>query len=115
MLNIRFHHIKELLRIYLIWAVLNLLLAFVLCRAAGQLSNQSSLSLFPLIWLMLHIAPFWEIIFGGSQPCFIFPSIISLFLIIIGILINKQWASSLIIIGMTIWFLLSFCILGVCL
>ncbi len=104
MLKVRFYHLKTLFWSYAAWAVLNLLFAFIIiCKVKEPLLQV------PFIWLLLQIAPIW-LLFLGEGACVVVLSIIGLIIslsfIFLGILIEKKWASSLILLGMSIWFCL---------
>ena len=108
--KIRFYHIRTLLLTYQVWAVLNLLFAFMLCNAVNH-----SLIYVPLNWAMLHIVPLMLFLpreihaFGiGPSACVVLSALV----FIAGLLIKGRWARFLIIIGMSIWFFLAFCIIG---
>lgn len=111
--KIKLYHIKllTLLWVYLVWTGLNLLFVFACCRAAN-----CPLTDIPLIWAQLHIIPVMlfqpaEIqSFGLFLPACV---ALSVLLFIFGLLINKWWALFLMAIGMSIWFLTGFFVLGV--
>ena len=103
------------------WVVLNLLFAFLLCMPREQIfmhTNNTNypLTLVPLTWAMLHIAPLWQILTGyGGAGMFIFftvPAVVAGLSVVAGLLINRRWACFLVIIGMSLWFFEAFCILG---
>jgi polyferredoxin len=72
----------------------------------------------PYNWALLHIAPLLGLIatlWYGEQDPFIIavPTIVVAgFAIVAGLLIKGRWARFLIIIGMSTWFLGSFCLVG---
>jgi len=77
--------------------------------------TNNPLLLVPLTWAMLHIAPLWPILTGYDGTGFILftvPVVIAGLSVFAAILINRQWARLLVIIGMSIWFLAAFCVLG---
>jgi len=114
MLKIRLYHIRTLFWTYLVWAVLMLLFAFLLCRATNY-----PLTWMPYSWALLHIIPLLVLIetlwYGEQDPFIIFAAVsvvVAGFAIVAGILIKGRWARFLIIIGMSIWFLCAFCTLA---
>jgi len=74
------------------------------------------LTLVPLTWAVLHIAPLWLILtgYGGTGMLIFFtaPAVVAGLSVVASLLINKRWARFGVIVGMSIWFLLAFCILG---
>ena len=121
MLNIRFYHIRTMLWTYLVWAVLNLFFAFLLCIPREQIFTHNNQTTYPLIfvpltWATLHIAPLCPILTGyGGTDFIIFctvPMVVAGLSIAAGLLVNRQWARFLVIIGMSLWFMLGFFIIG---
>ena len=113
--KIRFYHIRTLLWTYLVWAVLMVLFAFLLCRASNY-----PLTWMPYYWALLNIASLWVLIgscwHGGWGDPFIIISaaitVVAGFAVVAGLLINRWWARFLVIIGMSIWFFESFIVAG---
>ena len=121
--KIRFYHIRTLLLTYLVWAVLNLLLALLFCQPTGQQIYLHSIrkahySSAPYYWAMLHIAPLLALIatlWEGDLDWFVFfivPVVVAGFAIVAGLLIKGHWARFLIIMGMSVWFFLAMCIVA---
>ncbi len=120
--KIRFYHTKTLLWTYMVWAALSLLIAFRCCEPMGQQIfrhpiRNTNYWLAPYYWGLLHILPlyglvrtFWECDLQGF--IFFSPTIVAGFAIVAGLLIKGRWACFLIIIGMSLWFLGAFCLLG---
>ena len=113
--KIRFYHIRTLLWTYLVWAILMVLFAFLLCRATNY-----PLKSMPYSWALLHIIPLLVLIescwYGEWDPFIISATAATLvagFAIVAGLLIKGRWARFLIIIGMSIWFLLATFIAGI--
>ena len=110
MSKIRFYHIRTLLWTYLVWAALNLWIAFRSCDIA-----KCSLTRIPYYWVGLHIIPFLFFLpseiraFGMVLPAC---AVLSASVLVAGLLIKGRWACFLIIIGMSIWFLGAFYILA---
>ena len=112
MSKIRFYHIRTLLWTYLVWAALSLLFAFRCCEIA-----KCALTRMPYYLAVLHGLPLyglirtlWECDIGGF--ILFVPGLVAGFAVVAGLLIKGRWARFLIIIGMSIWFFLGFCILG---
>ena len=108
--KIKFYHIKTLLWTYLVWTVLNLLFAFWGCGI-----YKHPLTWMPYHWALLHITPLMfflpkEIHAVGMVP--LACTVLAALVFVAGLLINRRWGRFLIIIGMSIWFFLAFCILG---
>jgi len=116
MLKIRLYHLKTLLWTYLVWALLNLLSAFLSCIPREQIyGNTNHINypwlLVPIIWAWLHIAPLWGLIltcWAGDTNMIIFlgvAMVVAGLSVAAGLLINKRWACFLVIVGLSIWFL----------
>ena len=113
MLKTRFYHIKTLLWTYLVWVALNAFIAFGL----REFTTSSTLISIPYYWAMLHILPLYGLIrtlWEGDIDGFtlFLPGVIAGLSVIAGLLIKGRWARFLIIIGISIWFLVAFCVLG---
>jgi hypothetical protein len=111
--KIKFYHIDILLCTYLIWAVLNVFVAYNCCLAVHL-----TLKSIPYYWAILNIFPLWGFIMalweGDMEGFMIFlTGIVGGLAVVVGVLISKQWARFLIIIGMTIWFLVGVLALGI--
>lgn len=61
--KIRFYQVRTLLWTYLVWAVLNLWLAFPLCKAGRY---RYPLTQIPHYWALLHIFLLWSL-WKGSE------------------------------------------------
>jgi hypothetical protein len=63
----------------------------------------------PYILGMLHILPFLSLGMFWDEPAMMIVAVIvtglAILFIVTGLLINRPWANSLVIMGMTIWFL----------
>ena len=116
---IRFYHLRTLLWTYSVWAVLNLLCAFISCIPKEQIYMHTTDTnypwlLVPIIWAWLHIAPLWGLIltcWSGDTNMVIFfavPMVVAGLSVAAGLLINRRWACFGIIVGMSIWFLDAF-------
>jgi len=104
MLKIRFYHLRVLLWTYLVWVVLLLLYACLLCIAAHE-----SLIKLPWIWVYLHAAPL--IYLSNLWPSIGTPVVFAaIFSVVVGLLINKLWTRFLIVIGVSAWFFWAICI-----
>jgi hypothetical protein len=98
MLKIRFYHLRTLLWTYLMWAVLLILYACLLCIATHE-----SLTNLPWIWVYLHATPlvYLPSLWPGIGIPVVFAATFS---IVVGLLINKSWTRFLIVIGVSGWF-----------
>lgn len=95
--NVKIYHFKTLLLTYLVWVVLNLLIASQFCRIA-----KVSLTQKPYYWGLLHLVPFIFYPLGT----------IAGLSVVTGLLIKERWACSLVITGMSLWFVGAFCLIG---
>ncbi len=111
MSKIKFYHTRTLLWTYLVWAVLNLLFAFLVCKPMPQLYMHPSantdypLARVPIVWAWLHIAPLLSLTISWSpwwHP--VVATGVAGVAVVSGLLINRWWARFLIIVGMSIWF-----------
>ena len=104
MSKFKLYHLKTLLFTYLVWLFLSFLLTLSMCHITKQ-----PLAHVPFILGMLHILPFLSLgMFWGAPAKTIIAGILAVLpivFIVTGLLINKTWANSLVITGMTIWFL----------
>jgi len=124
--KIRFYHIRTLLWTYLVWAALNLWWAVSLCKILMEKQqtfvqprniNYYTLARVSYYWALLHILPLYGLIRTlwecDIEGFIIFvPGVLAGSAIVAGLLIKGRWARFLIIIGMSIWFLVGFFILG---
>ena len=107
--NKNIYHIRTLLLTYLVWTVLNLLIAWRFCQIA-----KVPLTRIPYYWGFLHIAFFMLFMPGGSYGFGIpIMALIGLSVLIAGLLIKERWGCYLIIIGMSLWFLGAACLIGI--
>ena len=108
--KIRFYHIRTLLLTYLVWAALNLLIAFWFCDIV-----KCPLTRMPYYWGVLHIAPLLLFLpseigaFGIVPPACV---LLCVLVFVAGLLIKGRWARFLIITGMSLWFFGAFCLIG---
>ena len=88
----------------MVWLFLSLLFALGIC----QMTKQTLVNV-PYILGVSHILPFLSLgMFWGEPAKTIIAGILAVLpivFIVTGLLINKPWANSLVIMGMTIWFL----------
>jgi hypothetical protein len=108
--KIKFYHVRTLLWTYLVWAVLCLLFTLQVCKL-----THSPLTRAPWAWAVLHIAPLWGLTMTMSiSPWWGIPVAIGIawLAVVSGLLINRWWARFLILIGMSIWFFVGMCLLG---
>ena len=107
--NIKIYHIRTLLLTYLVWTVLNLLIAWRFCQIA-----KVPLTRMPYYWGLLHIAFFMLFMPGGSYGFGIpIMALIGLSVLITGLLIKEWWACALIMTGMSLWFFGAICLIGI--
>ena len=108
--NIKIYHIRTFLLTYLVWTVLNLLIASRFCEIAKVPITQ-----IPYYWGLLHIAPlmlFLPTVINsfGIAPLFVL-IIVSVF--VAGLLRKERWGCYLIVLGMSLWFIGAFCLIGI--
>lgn len=101
-LKIRIYHTRTMFWTYLVWAILSLLAAVLLC-----IRSNCPLARLPLVWVGIHYAP-WKIF----QLDFYLVTGLAALSVISGLLIKGRWARILVIIGISIWFLWGMCIVG---
>jgi hypothetical protein len=107
--NIKIYHIRTLLLTYLVWTILNLLIAWRFCEIA-----RVPLTRMPYYWGLLHIA-FFMLFMPGGSGAFVIPviALIGLSVLIASLLIKERWACLLIITGMSLWFFGALCLIGI--
>ena len=123
MFGVRVYHLRTLLWTYLVWAFLNLLFALHFCQPLGHhvfghFTRKPHYSRLPYYWVFLNICPlkglvlmYWEsdIDWFAVVP----PGMVAVLFVVAGLFIKEWWARFLIIMGMSIWFLTGFVVLGI--
>jgi len=109
--KIKVYHIRTLIMTYLVWAVLNIYIASQFCYLA-----KVPLTRIPYFWGLLHIVPLMlfnpiEVNAFGIVP--LMCALITAAVFIAGLLRKEQWGCYLIIIGMSLWFVGAFCLIGI--
>jgi len=108
--KIKIYHIRTLLLTYIVWTVLNLLISARLCEIA-----KVPLTRMPYYWGLLHIAPLMLFMPAEAYAFGIAPAIVLIIaaVFVAGLLIKERRAYLMIIIGMSLWFVGAFCLLGI--
>lgn len=114
--KIKIYHVRTLFWTYLVWAGLGLWLVLSICV---RTSSDCLFISVPRVWGMMHIAPLLPVIpcanIGGGTSMLIFSIVVAMVagsLVVAGLLLDRRWARFLIIMGISVWFLAAFLIMG---
>ncbi len=109
--KIRIYHVKALLLTYLVWAALNLLLAYSTCEASPFRYPVTQVLYF---WALLqHILPLWALWDNSTGGLSWVVLVVAGSCVVAGLLIERRRGRFLVIAGMSLWFLWASMLFGI--